>query len=224
MHFPVVLTLALSTLLASAALAQTVQVPCLLAEKIDLSAFTLFGGYDDSEAGSDEAASDYAGCQARALTRDLSRMPQLSARLQTLRKLYRQLNAAEGALAFQLEGGGTMYSHGIPRSFPAVETTLRTLAALAGSTYGAATGPQFTDSVRASKQALAARLSLLRGYQPGKGDTFDPARYKEALTTYQDTANAIQKLLGAQNTAATAAGYLPLGSSLFLDDLLNNND
>lgn len=218
-----ILTLA-ALLLAPAALAQTVQVPCVLAEKIDLPSFTLFGRYDDSELGSDMAASDYAECQARALTRDLSGMPQLSARLNTLRKLYRQLNGAEGALAFQMEGGGTMYTHGIPRSFPEVETTLRTLAALAGSKYGAATGPQFTASLQASRQALAERVSLLRGYQPGKGDTFDPARYKEALGSYEAAATAIQKLLGSQSNAATAAGYLPLGSSLFLDNLLNNND
>ncbi len=216
--------LLLPSTLAQTAPVQAGPVPCALAEKIDLAAFTLLGRYDDNEVGSDAASSDYAECQARALTRDLRGMPQLSARLSTLRKLYRQLNAAEGALAFQLAGGGTLYVHGVSRSYPAIETTLRTLSALAGSRYGAATGQQFAASISGSRQALAARLSLLRGHQPDKGDPFDPARYKEALGHYEAAASAIQKLLGNQNNAATAAGFIPLGGSLFLDDLLNNND
>ena len=204
--------------------AQRFSVPCTLAEKISLYTFSLQGNYDDSEAGQDAAAYDYSQCLAAGLSRDLLKMPQLSARLVTLRKLYRQLNAADGQLASVMEGGGTMYAHGVPRSYPEVETTLRTLAALAGSKYGAATGPQFTASIRGSRQALSARLSLLEGWTPSEKNSFDPAVYKSALKTYKDTAAAIMKLLGDHNDAATAAGYVPLGGSLFLDDILNNND
>lgn len=204
--------------------AQTVQVPCTFAEKIDQASFTLLGNYDESEVGQDTAAYDYSQCLAAGLTRDLGKMPQLSARLVTLRKLYRQLSGADGELASVMEGGGTMYAHGVPRSYPEVEATLRTLAALAGSRYGAATGPQFTASLRSSRQALSARLSLLDGWKPSGDYPFDPAVYKAALRTYRDTAAAIMNLLGDSNNAATAAGYLPLGGSLFLDDILNSND
>ena len=204
--------------------AQTVQVPCTLAEKINLYSFSLQGNYDDSEAGQDAAAYDYSQCLAAGLTRDLSKMPQLSARMATLRKLYRQLNAADGQLASVMEGGGTMYAHGVPRSYPEVEATVQTLAALAGSRYGAALGPQFTASLRSSRQALSARLSLLDGWKPSGDYPFNPAVYKSALRTYRDTTAAITKLLGDSNNAATAAGYLPLGGSLFLDAILNNND
>ena len=218
-----------SLLAVSGSLAQSTQmppgqVPCALAAKIDQGTFTLMGAYDDSEVGQDSAAYDYAQCRAQALTRDLGKMPGLSARMVTLRRLYRQLNAADGHLASVMEGGGTMYSHAVPRSFPEVEITLQTLSALAGSKYGAAVGPQYTASIQASRQALAARLSLLRGWQPSSDFPFDPAAYRAALKTYEPTANAIVKLLGRRNDAATAAGYLPLGGSLFLDDLLNNND
>ncbi|WP_407568898.1 hypothetical protein [Deinococcus altitudinis] len=204
--------------------AQTAQVPCTLAEKLSLYSFSLQGNYDDSEAGQDAAAYDYSQCLAAGLTRDLSRMPQLSARLVMLRRLYRQLNAADGQLASVMEGGGTMYAHGIPRIYPEVETTLRTLSALEGSKYGAALGPQFTASLRSSRQALSARLSLLDGWKPSGDFPFDPAVYRSALKTYKDTAAAIMKLLGDTNNAATAAGYLPLGGSVFLDDILNSND
>ncbi len=217
--------LALLTLLACpASLAQSLQVPCTLAEKIDLTSFALLGNYDPSEAGQDRAAADYAECQATALTRELGKMPQLSARMTTLRTLYRQLNAYDGRLAFIMEGGGTMYNHGIPRSYPGTETTLKTLAALAGGRYGAQTGARYAASIRGSKEALTTRLSLLKGWKPSSDYSFDQSQYSAGLASYEKTANAIMKVLGSRGDAATAAGYLPLGDSLFLDDILNNND
>ena len=62
------LLLILALLGLQPSLAQTLSVPCTLAEKIDLTSFTLLGNYDPSEAGQDHAASDYAGCQSKALT------------------------------------------------------------------------------------------------------------------------------------------------------------
>jgi hypothetical protein len=204
--------------------AQTLQVPCALAEQINLSSFTLLGDYNGSEAGQDDAAADYAECQSRALTRSLSRMASLSSRMGALRTLYRQLNEADGTLAYIMEGGGTMYSHGIPRSFPDIEVTLKTLAALASSQSGGQTGARYTASIRLSKEALTTRLSQLKGWKPSGDYPFSQKEYAAALQQYQDAANSIMKVLGSRNDAATAAGYQPLGSSLFLDDILNNND
>ena len=221
---PLTVLVQLTLLACQVALAQTVQVPCTLVEKIDLNSFTLLGNYDPSEVGQDRAAADYAECQATALTRELGRMPQLSARMAALRKLYRQLSAYDGRLAFIMEGGGTMYNHGIPRSYPETETTLKTLAALASSRYGAQTGTRYAASIQGQKEALSTRLSLLKGWKPSSDFPFDQSQYIAALTTYEKTANAIMKVLGSRNDAATAAGYLPLGNSLFLDDILNNND
>ncbi len=218
------LALAVPPAQAQTATVPRVAVPCSLAEKLDQAGFTLLGQYDDSEAGSDTAAYDYAECLSKGLTRDLAHLPQLSARLAKLRRLYRQLSATDGRLASIMQGGGTLYSHSVPRSFPGIEATLRTLAALAGSSYGGQTGARYTASIQASRQALAARLSLLKGWKPSGGFPFDPAVYKAALTDYENTANAVVRLLGSRNDAATAAGYLRLGGSLFLDDILNNND
>lgn len=223
------LLLILALLGLQPSLAQTLSVPCTLAEKIDLTSFTLLGNYDPSEAGQDRAASDYAGCQSKALTRSLSQMVELSSRMGALRTLYRQLNAADGLLASIMdggttEGGGTVYGHGVPRSYPEIETTLRTLAALAGSRYGGQTGAQYAASIRGSKEALTTRLSLLRGWKPSGEYPFSEEQYRAALQRYQDAANTIMKVLGSRGDAATAAGYLPLSGSLFLDDLLNNND
>ena len=202
--------------------AQKGQVPCTLAEQVDQTTFGLLGNYGESEVSQDYIASNYADCLVKALTRDLSGSPQLLARLVTLRKLYHQLTDAESTLALAMEGGGTMYSHGIPRSFPATETTLRTLAVLAGGKYGALVGPQFTVSIKYSREALATRLSQLESWKPNGGFSFDSASYRSALRNYGDTAKAIMKLLGTRNDAATAVGYLPLGTSLFVDGILHN--
>ena len=159
--------LALAVLFAPPAAAQATEVPCALAEHIDLETYALLRGAGGSEVDQDEAAFQYAECLAAGLKRDLGAMPQLSARLASLRKLYRQLNAADGELASAMMGGGTMYTHAIPRSYPTIETTLRTLSALAGSRYGAQTGGRYTASIQESRRAFAARVTLLPDVSAG---------------------------------------------------------
>ena len=217
------LVLGLLLLAAPLARAQTVKVSCTLAEKLDLDTFTLLGNDDSSEAGQDQAALDLAQCWAAGLTRDLSNMPKLSARINTLRTLYRRLNSDEGQLAYAMMGGGTMYTHAIPRSYPGVEETLRTLAALAGNTLGGQVGQRYTLSVTASSRAFAARVAALKTWKPKDLPDFDRTDYLGILADYQKTGAAIQGLLGGRGDAATAAGYLPLGTSIFLDEILSDD-
>ncbi|ULH14412.1 hypothetical protein MF271_10210 [Deinococcus sp. KNUC1210] len=215
-----VLTALLAIPLASA---QTVKVPCTLAERLDLDTFALLGNYDGSEAGQDSAADDLAQCWAAGLTRDLRQMPKLAARISTLRTLYQQLNSAEGDMAYDMMGGGTMYTHAIPRSFPGIEETLRTLAALAGSTSGAQVGQRYALSVTASSRAFASRVAALKTWKPKDLPDFDRRDFLTSLADYQKAGMAIQKLLGSRGDAATAAGYLPLQSSMFVDEFLNDD-
>lgn len=214
--------LALAVLFAPPSAAQATEVPCALAEHIDLETYALLRGGGGSEVDQDEAAFQYAECLAAGLKRDLGAMPQLSTRLAALRKLYRQLNAADSELASAMMGGGTMYTHAIPRSYPTIETTLRTLSALAGSRYGAQTGGRYTASIQESRRAFAARVIRLNTWKPDGSFPFDAANYRATLATYQATGMAIMRLLGSRNDAATAAGYGPLTSSLFLDDILDD--
>jgi hypothetical protein len=215
--------LALFLLAAPLTHAQTVKVDCALAERLDLDTFTLLGNYDSSEAGQDDAAYDLAQCSSAGLTRDLRNMPQLSARIAALRTLYRRLNSDEGELAYAMMGGGTLYTHAIPRSYPNVEGTLRTLAALAGNSLGGQVGQRYTLSVAASRRAFSERLAALRTWKPKDAPAFDRTEYLKTLADYQKTGAAIQRLLGGRGDAATAAGHLPLSTTIFVDEILSDD-
>ena len=206
--------------LQSPAQAQSVRVACTLAEKLDTDTFSLLGNYDPSEVGQDSAASDLAQCWAAGLTRDLAAMPRLSARMVALRRLYRQLRSDEGELAYAMMGGGTLYIHAVPRSFPGTEQTLRTLAALASSPLGGQVGQRYARSVRLSQQAFAARVAALKSWKPSEVPDFDRQGFLRVLADYQKTGNAVMSALGSRGDAATAAGYLPLSQPLFLDEIL----
>ena len=155
-RFPLMLAGVLLGLTLTALPAQAAKIPCAVAVTLDPDTYDLLAlGPQVSEAAADQSSLDYAGCQAARLDTQLARSPQLRERLGQLRTLYRQLRAEEGGLASVMAGGGTLHGHAVPRSYPALEQTLSSLAVLASGRLGAQTGPQYEGSL-----ASRARPSL----------------------------------------------------------------
>ncbi len=205
--------------------AQAAKIPCTVAVTLDPRTYDLLAlGTQVNEAAADQSSLDYAGCQAARLGTQLARSPQLRERLGQLRTLYRQLRAEEGGLAYVMAGGGTLHSHAVLRSYPALEQTLASLGALASSRLGAQTGPQYTDSLAFSRTAFNDRLTALKAWKPkdpASTSFYDARTFQADVTAYAQTGAAIMRLLGSTGNAATAAGYLPLQSALFVDEYLN---
>jgi len=204
---------------------QAAPIPCAVAVTLDASTYDLLAlGPQVSEVAADQSSVDYAGCQAARLDKQLEKSPQLRERLGRLRTLYRQLRAEEGGLAYVMAGGGTLHSHAVPRSYPALEQTLSSLAVLVSGRLGAQMGPQYAESLAFSRTAFTDRLTALKAWKPkdpASTSFYDPKMFQQGVIAYAQTGAAIMKLLGSRGDAATAAGYLPLQSPLFLDEYLN---
>lgn len=207
----------------SPVLAQTTPVPCSVAEHLDLDSYTLMAGYRSSELDNDEAAATYAGCLAAGLTRDLKAQPKLSARIAQLRTQYRQLRSLEGQLAYMMMGGGTMYTHAVPRSEPETEARLRALATLASSPLGGQTGARYSQELRLAREVFAERVAKLRAWKPDGSSSFDRATFTRLIQQYQQAGSTLMATLGQRGDAATAVGYQPLEWSLFVDEFLTES-
>ncbi|UWX65259.1 hypothetical protein [Deinococcus rubellus] len=205
--------------------AQAAPIPCSVAVRLDADTYNLLAlGTQVSEAATDQSSFEYAGCQAARLGAQLAQSPQLRERLGRLRTLYRQLRAEEGGLAYVMAGGGTIHTHAVPRSYPALEQTLSSLAVLASSSLGAQVGPQYAGSLTFSRTAFNDRLSALKAWKPKDAAAtgfYVPKTFQADVAAYAQTGAAIMKLLGSRDDAATAAGYLPLQTPLFVDEYLN---
>ncbi len=227
MRFPFALAALMTAGLLAAGLglspAHAAPLPCSLAVKLNIGTYLELSLDQWNEAAQDQASADYAGCRAAALSASLSKSPQLRARIAALRGLYRQLRGLEGNLAAQMAGGGTMHSHAVPRSYPELEATLSGLAALASSPLGAQTGAHFGRSLQTSRQAVDTRIKALKAWTPkdAPGSSFyDPTTFQADVTHYAQIAGQIRHLLGNRPDAATAAGYLPFQTALFVDEYL----
>ncbi|AWN22530.1 hypothetical protein DKM44_04165 [Deinococcus irradiatisoli] len=204
--------------------AHAAPLPCALVSRLDLDTYLSLSLDHTSEADLDQGSLAYAACLSGQLSGELAGSPNLAARIGKLRELYRQLRSLEGGLAYAMAGGGTMHSHAVPRSYPDIERTLGSLAALASSPLGGQTGPRFQASLTASRQAFDARIKALKAWKPkdAAASTFyDPKQFQADVSRYAQTGAAILQLLGNRADAATAAGALPLSSALFLDDYLS---
>ena len=162
---PALTVTALLTLPAFAS-AQT-PANCALANAVDSGIYAALTIDIWSEADEDNAAGNWADCRATALRRSLSGNPKLSARIDGLRKQLQQLRALEGQFAYIRAGGGTLYSHAIPRSFPYLEEQLAGLAALARTTRDDLRAAQAWIAGESASVAVLGRYLLARcGVRP----------------------------------------------------------
>ncbi len=216
---PALTVTALLTLPTSAA----AQAPanCALANAVDSGSYATLTIDIWSEADEDNAAGTWADCRAAALRRSLGGNPKLSARIDGIRKQMQQLRALEGQFASIRAGGGTMYSHAIPRSFPYLEEQLAGLAALARTPLGAQTGQHYAALVAQARKDHAAYVAALRAYRPKPDETYSTytaAEWKQLVDRYETLGRAVMQTLGARGDAATALGYTLLNTTLFPAD------
>jgi len=210
-------------LLLCASLPAQAQTPanCTLANAVDSASYDLLTITTWSEADQDNASRNWADCRATKLDKDLATQPQLRARLQTLRKQYRELRAIEGELAGIRAGGGTMYFHAVPRMYPGLEEQLSSLGALARSSLGAPTSQHYARTIAQARADHANFLKLQRAYKPGPDEDYvqlDPKKWAATLHRYETLGKAIMLTLGSRNDAATALGYSILTQFTFSAD------
>ncbi|ANE43724.1 hypothetical protein [Deinococcus puniceus] len=194
---------------------------CTLANVVDSATYDLLTITNWSEVDQDESSYNWAQCRAAKLDKDLATQPQLRARLQTLRRQYREMRAIEGQLAGIRAGGGTMYVHQVPRMYPFLEEQLGSLGALARSTLGAPTGQHYARVIAEAKADHASYLKLQRAYKPGPDEDYvmyDPKTWATTLNRYDTLGKAIMLTLGNRNDAATALGYSILTHFTFSAD------
>ena len=217
--------LALALLTSTFALAQTTPLPCTLAVKLDFESYDALSlevsGH--SEASADMSSVTYADCRAAALGDELKNFPQLRARLEKLRGLYRQLRALEGELAYAMAEGGTVHTHAVPRSYPGLEATLGSLAALARSSLGGGQmDKRYGASLTESRTAFEQRVKALKAWTPKQASSsfYEPKAFQQNVSEYAQTGAQIMTILGSRADVVTATGYLPLQSALFVDEYL----
>lgn len=194
---------------------------CALANAVDSGSYAALTIDIWSEADEDNAAGNWADCRATALRRSLSGNPKLSARIDGLRKQLQQLRALEGQFAYIRAGGGTLYSHAIPRSFPYLEEQLAGLAALARTTLGAQTGQRYAALIAQARKAHVAYVASMRAYRPKPDETYSTysaAEWKQLVDRYETLGRAVMQTLGTRGDAATALGYSMLTTTLFPAD------
>ncbi|GAA0511640.1 hypothetical protein [Deinococcus depolymerans] len=212
--------LSLLTLLPGAAHAQT-PANCALANAVDSGTYATLTISAWSEVDQDNASYNWAECRAAALRRTLTGNPKLSARIDTLRRQYREMRAIESELAGVRAGGGTLYAHAVPRSFAFLEEQLASLAGLARTALGGQTGSLYARQVTQARADHAAYVAALRRYRPGADEEyvrFDPVSWNASVNRYEALGKAIMGTLGSRNDAATAAGYAILTSPVFSAD------
>ncbi|NTX99511.1 hypothetical protein [Deinococcus sp. JMULE3] len=206
--------------LPASASAQT-PANCALANAVDSGSYATLTIDSWSEADEDNAAGNWADCRAAALRRSLTGNPKLSARIDGLRRQVRQLRALEGQFAGIRAGGGTLYGHAVPRSFPYLEEQLAGLAALARTTLGAQTGQRYAALIAQARKDHAAYVATLRAYKPGPDETYstyNATEWKTLVAQYEALGRAVMTTLGTRTDAATALGYSILTTTLFPAD------
>ncbi|GGK90541.1 hypothetical protein [Deinococcus radiotolerans] len=214
--------LTLTALLANLPLASAQTPPnCALANAVDSGSYATLTITVWSEADEDNAAANWADCRASALRRTLTGQPNLSARMDGLRRQVQQMRALEGQFAGIRAGGGTLYSHAIPRAFPYLEEQLASLAALASTSLGAQTGQGYVTLIAQARREHAAYVATLRAYKPAPDETYtlySAAEWKTLVNRYEALGRAVMGTLGSRGDAATVLGYTLLNTTLFPAD------
>lgn len=128
------------------------------------------------------------------------------------------MRALEGQLAGIRAGGGTLYSHAVPRMYPRLEDQLQSLSALARSSLGAQTGQLYGQKIAQATTEHIAYIATLRAYQPAPDEQYSlykPQEWKALVDRYEALGRAIMQTLGSRGDAATALGYSILNSTTF---------
>lgn len=214
----------LPVLLTVSAAAQAQAAPnCALANAVDDGAYATLTIGQWSEADQDNASVNWAECHAARLRKELVAFPKLSARIDGLRRQYREMRALEGQLAGIRAGGGTLYSHAVPRMYPGLEDQLHSLSALARSALGAQTGQLYGQKIAQATTEHIAYVTALRAYRPAPDEGFstsNPVDWKALVDRYEALGRAVMETLGSRGDAATALGYSILNRTTFgADDL-----
>ncbi|MDV6375541.1 hypothetical protein [Deinococcus arenicola] len=192
--------------------------PCALANIVDDGAYSTLTIGQYSEADQDDASYTWAECRAAKLRKELAAFPMLSARMDGLRKQYREMRALEGQLAGIRAGGGTLFSHAVPRTYPLLEDQLLGLSALARSPLGARTGQLYSRKIAQATADHIAYVLTLQTFKPDPdlvSSAYNPQEWKVAVNRYEALGLAIMKTLGSRGDAATALGYSILNSTTF---------
>ena len=151
----------------------------------------------------------------------LASQPQLRARIALLRGQFREMRALEGSFAGIRAGGGTLYSHAVPRSYVPLEEQLASLAALARSPLGAQASARYSQAVREAQKGFAEYVRTLRAYRPTAehpSDLYDPKEWTKMVNRYEKLGKAVMLTLGTRGDAATVVGYRMLTDRLFPAD------
>ncbi|GGL76659.1 hypothetical protein GCM10010840_13420 [Deinococcus aerolatus] len=209
----------LPALLTLSAAAHAQAAPnCALATAVDDAAYATLTIGQWSEADQDNAAYNWAECRAARLRKELGAFPRLGVRLDGLRQQYREMRALEGQLAGIRAGGGTLYSHAVPRMYPGLEYQLHSLSALARSALGAQTGQLYGQKIAQATAGHIAYIATLRAYSPAPDEqfsTYNPQAWKVAVDRYEALGRAVMTTLGSRSDAATALGYSILNNTTF---------
>ncbi|OLV20346.1 hypothetical protein [Deinococcus marmoris] len=203
--------------LTSPALAQAAP-NCTLANLVDGETYMAlaFNPAQSSAAAESAAATGWADCRAARLRADLKASPNLNTRIDGLRKAYRALRSSEGEMAATRNGGGTLYLNAIPLTYPALETQVQSLAALARSPLGGQTSAAYAAQIKQAMADHAAYVKALRDFKPGKDVTaFDPKAWKSTVDNYEKLSKSVMTTLGTKGDAATALGYHLLNTTTF---------
>ena len=205
--------------LASVTSAAAQAANCSLASVVDMDSYAVLTMQGSSEADQDNAAYDWSQCRADALRQTLKGQPQLQARIDTLRKQYREMRSIESELASMRAGGGTLYGHAIPRSFAPLEVRISSLASLARTSAGGARSVRYEAAIRDEKDLHAGYIKALRAYKPTeKYSSYDPKTWTARVNRYEALGKSIMQTLGSRNDVATALGYSILNDWVFWAD------
>ncbi len=191
---------------------------CTFANLVGLDAYSNLTLTQWSEVAQDSVSMVWVHCRASKLKKELVNNPKLISRLDTLRKGYQTMRAIEGDLAGIRAGGGTMYSHAIPRMYPLIEEGIADLASLAKSPLGGQTGANYTQIINTAKADYNKYVKDLRAFKPKPEEDYGLYNAKDwgkMVDNYELQGKVIMSILGTRNDAATALGYLMLNQNTF---------
>lgn len=117
---------------------------------------------------------------------------------------------------YMRSGGGTMYSHAIPRRFPMIEVQLSSLSQLALSRAGGKQDVYYQKIILNSQKSQEKYIQNLKSYRHEQDDgSYDPKEWNLSVKRYEKISQDVMNILGKCGDAATALGYSIMISWLF---------
>lgn len=196
------------------------QQTCAFATTVDADSFSTLQRRGSSEVDYDSAAYEWAWCRQEELARNLKNQPDLLKRISNLRRILRAMRGIEAQLAMIRAGGGTLYSHAVPRSYPAIEAQLASYAALSLSSSDLfKQQTRYQALMAASQRDLAAYIKDQKLFRPAPSEAnalFQQSTWTQQIVRYEAYVNEATRLLGKAATPAAALGYSMISSRLFM--------